>query len=220
MASKERIFVVDDHPVFREGLVRVLNQEKDLEVVGEAENALEALKAVARLRPDLVIVDISLDGANGLDLSRSLRQHIPTIRILVLSMHKETLHAERALRSGANGYIMKRESGRQLLQAVRQVLGGQTYVSDPIKELLLQKLSETPQAASQSPEDLLSDREFEVFQLIGQGYGTRQIADELHLSMKTVESHREHIREKMHIPSTFELVQRAIHWVHNEKEAI
>src|SRR5262249_14487084 len=152
--------------------VRVLNQEKDIEVVGEADNASDALKAVARLRPDMAIVDISLDGANGLDLSRSLREHIPPIRILILSMHKETLHAERALRSGANGYIMKRESGRQLLQAVRQVLGGQTYVSEPIKELLLQKLSTSSDAVSQSPEDLLSDREFEVFQLIGQGYGT------------------------------------------------
>ena len=135
-------------------------------------------------------------------------------------MHKETLHAERALRAGANGYIMKNESGRQLLRAVRQVLAGQTYVSEPMKERLLQKLSASPGERSQSPADLLSDREFEIFQLIGQGYGTRQIADQLHLSIKTVESHREHIRDKLHIPSTFELIQRAIHWIHSEKEAV
>jgi DNA-binding NarL/FixJ family response regulator len=218
MPSKKRVLVVDDHPVFREGLVRVLNQEKDLQVVGEAANAPDALKAAAALGPDLAIIDISLEESNGLDLARSLRDQIPSIRILVLSMHKENLHAERALRAGANGYIMKRESGSRLLEAVRQVLAGQTYVSEPIKELLLQKVTASPEAMSQSPADLLSDREFEVFQLIGQGYGTRQIAEELHVSMKTVESHREHIRDKMQLASTFELVQRAIHWLHSEKE--
>jgi DNA-binding NarL/FixJ family response regulator len=218
MPAKRKVLVVDDHPVFREGLVRVLNQEKDLQVVGEAANAHDALKEAAALGPDLVMIDISLEESNGLDLARALRDQIPAIRILVLSMHKENLHAERALRAGANGYIMKRESGSRLLEAVRQVLAGQTYVSEPIKELLLQKVSASPDAVSQSPADLLSDREFEVFQLIGQGYGTRQIADELHVSMKTVESHREHIRDKMQLASTFELVQRAIHWLHSEKE--
>ena len=218
MPNKKRILVVDDHPVFREGLVRVLNQEKDLQVAAEAASAPEALRAATAHHPDIAIVDISLEGASGLDLTHCLRQQAPELRILVLSMHKETLHAERALRAGANGYIMKNESGRQLLRAVRQVLAGQTYVSEPMKERLLQKLSASPGERSQSPADLLSDREFEIFQLIGQGYGTRQIADQL--SIKTVESHREHIRDNLHIPSTFELVQRAIHWIHSEKEAV
>src|SRR5579871_6785420 len=130
MNSRHRILVVDDHPVFREGLVRVLNREKDLEVIGEASNAVDALKDALALRPNLVLVDISLDGSNGLDLTRSLRARLPNIRILVLSMHKEILHAERALRAGANGYLMKRESGRQLLETIRQVLNGNTYVSE------------------------------------------------------------------------------------------
>ena len=215
--GKRRILVVDDHPVFREGLVRVLNQEKDLEVAGEAANVVDGLQTALSRRPDLALVDISLDGGSGIDLCRTLRNRIPDIRILVISMHAENLHAERALRAGANGYIMKRENGRKLLEAVRQVLNGQTYVSDTIKEMLLQKLATPGDARSQSPEDLLSNREFEVFQLIGKGYGTRQVADTLHLSIKTVESHREHIREKLHLASTFELVQSAIHWTHNEQ---
>lgn len=217
MKAKSRILVVDDHPVFREGLVRVLNQEKDVQVAGEAPSLEDAMALAATLKPDLVMVDISLDGSNGVDLTKSLRETYPDIRILVLSMHNEFLHAERALRAGANGYIMKRESGKELLSAIRHVLGGQTYLSEPMKESLLKKVASGPGPRSQSPEEVLSDREFEIFQLIGQGYGSRQIADKLHLSIKTVESHREHIRDKMNIESTFELVQKAIHWFHNEK---
>ncbi len=220
MSAKHRILVVDDHPVFREGLVRVLSQEKDLQVVGEFASAAEAIKAMSTLKPELAILDISLEDSNGLDLASTLRKQVPHILILILSMHKESVHAEKALRTGANGYIMKRESGPQLLGAIRQVLSGRIYLSEPTRELLLRKISAAPGPDSQSPDDLLSDREFEVFQLIGKGYGTRQIADELHISMKTVESHREHIRDKMHIPSTFELVRRAIHWMHAEKETL
>jgi DNA-binding NarL/FixJ family response regulator len=213
MPAKQKIMIVDDHPVFREGLVRILNQEKTWQVVGEASGRPEALKMVGHLEPDLVIIDYSLEDGNGIDLTRDIRTHHPDIRILMLSMHKESLYSERALRGGANGYIMKRESGSKLLEAVRQVLNGQTYLSDSMKEALLQKLTGAQGDVSQTPEELLSDREFEIYQLIGQGYGTRQIADELSLSIKTVESHREHIREKMHLTSTFELVQSAIHWV-------
>jgi DNA-binding NarL/FixJ family response regulator len=216
MPDKRRILVVDDHPVFREGLLRTLHQDKHLQVVGEAAEVSDALKVAAATHPHLIVVDLSLEEGNGLDLVRMLREQSPTVRILMLSMHKESLHAERALRAGANGYIMKRESGKQLMEAIAKVLSGQTYVSETMQEHLLQKLSGPADVGSPSPQDLLSDRELEIFGLIGQGYGTRQIADELHVSIKTVESHREHIRDKMHLASTFELVQQAIHWVHRE----
>jgi DNA-binding NarL/FixJ family response regulator len=219
MPVKTRILIVDDHPVFREGLVRTLQQDKNLQIVGEASGVSDALKAAAAMHPTLVIVDLSLEEGSGIDLVRMLREQSPTVRILMLSMHKESLHAERALRAGANGYIMKRESGKLLMEAIAKVLGGQSYVSEAMQEHLLQKLSGTVAAGSPLPQDLLSDRELEIFGLIGQGYGTRQIADELHVSIKTVQSHREHIRDKMHLTNTFELVQRAIHWVHNEHHA-
>jgi DNA-binding NarL/FixJ family response regulator len=213
MPVKQQILIVDDHPVIREGLVRILKQEKDFEVIGEASSFTEALKMASLNPPDLVILDFALEGSNGLELARELRARYADIRLLMLSMHKESLYAERALRAGANGYIMKRESGARLLEAIRHVLKGQTYVSDLMKEALLQKMTGSSAEVGQTPEELLSDREFEIFQLIGQGFGSRQIADQLSISIKTIESHREHIREKMHLESNFELVQSAIHWV-------
>jgi len=217
--GKRKILVVDDHAVFREGMVWILDQEKDLEVCGTAEDGVQALQMAAQLKPDLVLVDLSLEGMSGIDLTKTLRAKFPKIRILILSMHKEMLHAERVLRAGANGYIMKRESGQNLLAAIRQVLSGQSYVSPEVNELLLGRLS-SPEAdeTASSPENL-SDRELEIFRFIGQGYGTRQIADELHISIKTVEFHRENIRAKLQLKNTFELVQRAIHWAHYEKGA-
>ena len=216
-STKRKVLIVDDHAVFREGLVRILSQEKDLMVCGEAPDALEALRLATQMKPDLAIVDVSLEGMNGIDLTKNFHARFPSMRILVLSMHKETLHAERALRAGANGYIMKRESGRKLLAAIRQVLNGQTYVSEELNEYLLGKLYSRETGASTV--ERLSDRELEIFRLIGQGYGTRQIADSLHLSMKTVEFHRENIRAKLNLNSTFELVQQAIHWTHYENDA-
>lgn len=216
MSEKKKIFVVDDHPVFREGLVRVLNQEGDLTVCGEADDAAETLKAIGNAAPDLAVVDISLDGMNGIDLAKTLRAQYPDIRILVLSMHPESLHAERALRAGANGYIMKKQPGRTLLSAVRAVLEGKTYISPELNERLLQGLTGGPSAPASAIE-VLSNRELEVFRLIGQGFGTRQIADTLSMSMKTVESHRQHIKEKLQLSNTTELVQRAIHWIHKEE---
>lgn len=213
---KKRVFVVDDHAVFRDGLVRILQQEKDLEVCGEATDAGEALKELEKMKPDLAIIDISLEGANGIDLTKTVRARFPAMRILVLSMHKESLYAERALRAGANGYIMKRESGATLLEAVRRILQGSIYVSEKLNELLLHRVSNPGHEHGASPVDQLSDRELEVFQLIGHGYGTRQIAEKLNLSMKTVESHREHIRDKLDIVNTFELVRFAIHWIKQE----
>jgi DNA-binding NarL/FixJ family response regulator len=219
-SGKRKVLIVDDHAVFREGLVRILSQEPDLEVCGEAEDGVAALRLAADLKPNLSIVDLSLEGMSGLDLTKALHARFPALRILILSMHKEKLHAERALRAGAHGYIMKRESGRKLIAAIRHVLSGQTYVSEEFNEYLLGKLSHPQAAASDAPDvERLSDRELEIFRLIGQGYGTRQIADALHLSMKTVEFHRESIRAKFNLQSTFELVQQAIHWTHYEKDA-
>jgi DNA-binding NarL/FixJ family response regulator len=215
-AVKSKILVVDDHPVFREGLVRVLNQEKDMHVVGEAATATEALKSLSTLHPHMAIIDISLESSNGIELARTLRARLPAIRLLILSVHNETLYAERALRAGANGYVMKKASSEQLVEAVRTVLAGQTYVSSALRELMFKKLSNPAELHAASPLELLSDREVEVFQFIGRGYGTRQIADELHLSMKTVESHREHIRKKLRLENTFELVQHAISWAQAE----
>ena len=173
---------------------------------------------VSELKPDLAIVDISLEDGNGLELTKSLRKRFPKLFILILSMHKEHLHADRALRMGANGYIMKREGKEKLLEAIRQVVAGHVYVSKAVTELMLQRIvtgADDPDGSIRS----LSDREFEVFRLIGEGYGTRQIAEELTISIKTVETHRERIREKLNLNTTFELVQQAIHWIHHESNS-
>jgi len=217
--KKSKILVVDDHPLFREGLVRVLNLENDLEICGTAPDHVEALKQAAALKPDLAIIDISLEGINGIDLTKQLRSRYPKLRILILSMHKEAIYADRALRAGANGYIMKREEGPRLLEAIRQVLSGHIYLSKAINDQMLQRMANPGRRADTTPIESLSDREFEIFQLIGEGYGTRQIADELNVSIKTIETHRERIREKLNLNTTFELVQHAIHWIHSENES-
>ena len=215
--AKYKVLIVDDHAVVREGLSRIIPQEKDLVVCGQAADATEALKLLGSEKPDLAIVDISLEGMNGIDLTKTIRTRFPNVRILTLSMHKEALYAERALRAGSNGYIVKRESGRNLLNAIRQVLEGHTFVSEEFNEMILQKLSNPNRQLGSFSTDMLSDRELEVFQLIGQGYGTRQIAKELNISLKTVEAHREHMRAKLSLNANFELVQQAIYWVHREK---
>lgn len=218
--TKRRLFIIDDHPVFREGLVRIINQEKDLTVCGEASDAAEALRQIEAMKPDMAMIDISLEGMNGIDLTKTLRNRFPSLKLLILSMHPESLYAERALRAGANGYVMKRESGRKLLSAIRHVLEGKTHISPELNELLLQTLSHPEKNKKTSAVGQLSDRELEVFQLIGQGFSTRQIAEKLNVSMKTVETHREHIKEKMSLSSTSDLVQRAIHWIHREKDLL
>ena len=163
--AKRTVFVVDDHPVFREGLIRVINQEASLTVCGEAADAVDAFKQIETLKPDLAIVDISLDGANGIDLVKSVRARFPKMRLLVLSMHPEALHAGHALRAGANGYIMKKEPRKVLLFAARQVLDGKTYVSEEFNERILQGLSNPEEKAAASIAELLSNRELEVFRL-------------------------------------------------------
>src|SRR5271165_2027665 len=217
--QKKRIFIVDDHPIVREGLSLMMNREPDLMVCGEAEEAAGALQGITATRPDFLIIDISLNGPDGLDLLKSIRIRFPNLPVLILSMHDETIYAERALRAGAHGYIMKQEASEKVLFAVRQILDQKVYVSDRIANRMLQQYISGSNTEKQSPVALLSDRELEVFRLIGEGHSTRKIADELHLSVKTVESYQAHIKDKLSLKSGRELVQRAIQWTIDESVA-
>ena|ERR1700756_123889 len=214
---KKRILVVDDHPIVRQGLALMVNREADLVVCGEAEDATGAMLVVASARPDILIVDISLSGPDGLDLLKNIRTTHPTLPVLILSMHDELIYAERALRAGANGYIMKQEATEKVLVAIRRILNGEIYVSDRVANKLLQHYITGAGTLRNSTISDLSDRELEVFRLIGEGHGTRQIAEELHLSIKTVESYQAHIKEKLSLRSSRELMQHAIQWNLNEK---
>ena len=217
LGVKKRILVVDDHPIIRQGLALMVNREADLVVCGEAEDANGAMLVLASSRPDVLIVDISLNGPDGLDLLKSIRITHPSLPVLILSMHDESIYAERALRAGANGYIMKQEATEKVLVAVRRILNGGIYVSDRIANKMLKHyITGTGSLKSSSISDL-SDRELEVFRLIGEGHGTRQIAEELHLSVKTVESYQAHIKDKLSLRSARELMQHAIQWTLNEK---
>jgi DNA-binding NarL/FixJ family response regulator len=217
--AKKRILVVDDHPIVRQGLSLLLNREPDLVVCGEAEEATGAMHVLASARPDVLIVDISLTGPDGLDLLKNIRITHPTLPVLILSMHEESIYAERALRAGANGYIMKQEATEKVLVAVRRILSGEIYVSDRIANKMLKHYITGSGTLRNSSIADLSDRELEVFRLIGDGHGTRRIAEELHLSIKTVESYQAHIKEKLSLRSARELMQHAIQWNMNEKTA-
>jgi len=217
VAAKKRILVVDDHPIVRQGLALLINREADLVVCGEAEDAMAAMHVLASAKPDVLIVDLSLNGPDGLDLLKNIRSVHSTLPVLILSMHDELIYAERALRAGANGYIMKQVATEKVLVAVRRILTGEVYVSDRIANRMLKHYitgSGTPGNSSIAD---LSDRELEVFRLIGEGHGTRQIAEELHLSIKTVESYQAHIKDKLSLRSARELMQHAIRWNMNEK---
>jgi DNA-binding NarL/FixJ family response regulator len=216
-SRKSRILVVDDHPIVRQGLALLINQEPDLLVCGEAEEAMGAMHVLASSKPDVLIVDISLNGPDGLDLLKNIRNVYPTLPVLILSMHDESIYAERALRAGANGYIMKQEATEKVLVALRRILDGEIYVSDRIANKMLKHYITGSGTLRNSSIADLSDRELEVFRLIGEGHGTRQIAEELHLSVKTVESYQAHIKEKLSLRSARELMQHAIQWNMNEK---
>jgi len=217
VATKRRILVVDDHPIVRQGLALMINRECDLVVCGEAEDATGAMLVLASARPDVLIVDISLNGPDGLDLLKNIRTTHPTLPVLILSMHDESIYAERALRAGANGYIMKQEATEKVLVAVRRILHGEVYVSDRIASKILKHYITGAGTVRNSSVADLSDRELEVFRLIGEGHGTRQIAEELHISIKTVESYQAHIKEKLSLRSSRELMQHAIQWSMSEK---
>lgn len=216
---KKRIIIVDDHPMMLKGLVMTLDAEHGFEVVGKFSRAEEALQTSIDLKPDLAIVDISLPGMSGLELIKNLIGMHQNLKILVVSRHEETLYAERALRAGAKGYVMKQEAGTEILKAIRKILNGGIYVSDEVSEKLLLGMASGQKNLSQSPIDLLSDRELEVFEMTGQGNITREIAEHLHLSVKTVESYRARIKTKLNLENATELMMHAVKFVENEKKA-
>jgi DNA-binding NarL/FixJ family response regulator len=210
--AKKRLLIVDDHPMMRQGLAQLINHEPDLTACGEADTAAQALKRISADRPDLVLADISLPDRNGLELIKDIQALHPRLPVLVVSMHDEFLYAERVLRAGGRGYIMKQEGGKMLMRAIRQVLSGQIYVSEKMSAKILEIFSGHRAEVTQSPVERLSDREFEVFQLVGQGRGTREIAAQLHLSVKTVEVHRANIKHKLELKRGTDVVRYAIRW--------
>jgi DNA-binding NarL/FixJ family response regulator len=210
--KKYRVYVVDDHPIVRQGLGLMINREADMVVCGEAEEAHSALQALTTLQPDVMIVDISLIGPDGIELVKAIRARNVSLPILMLSMHDESTYAERAIRAGANGYIMKQEATEKVLVAIRRILNGGVYLSDRIAGKMLQQYVRGAATEKHSPMADLSDRELEVFRLIGDGHATRQIAEELHISVKTVETYQAHIKEKLSLRNARELMQHAIEW--------
>lgn len=220
---KSRIFILEDHPVMRRGYRALINGEMDLEVIGEAETAAEALEKIERVPPDLVIADISLDGMNGIEFIKRLHTQYPDMEVLVVSMHDESLYAERALHAGAAGYLMKKEAESRVIPAIRRVLNGRYAVSDRIEDqIMVQFAGRIPlKEAAENPESLsrLSDRELEVFELHGRGLSTREMAETLDISPKTIATHRGRIKSKLAVDSTPELVRRAVLWIESEKRA-
>ena len=210
--NKKKILIVEDHPIFRWGLSELINQEPDMVVCGEATSASGAWKAIERLDPDLIIADITLENSDGIDLTKDINRRGKTIPVLILSMHDQFLYAERALHAGARGYIMKQEAMESVVTAIRQVLAGKIYLNDRVKDRILFNLADRPAGDSRSSIDRLTDRELEVFRMIGKGFSTREIASKLHLSIKTIGTYRERIKEKLNLKHANELVRHAVHW--------
>ncbi|MHC4192351.1 MAG: response regulator [Planctomycetota bacterium] len=215
--NRRKILVVDDHPIVRDGLADLINREKDIVVCGWAEDTPHTIKAIKNLKPDVVTVDISLRDASGLELIKDIKTRFPSLPILALSMHQESLYAERAIRAGARGYITKQEATKKVIMAIRQVLDGRLYLSEKMKEKLLRSLlGDNGSGAGTSPIDRLTNRELDVFSLLGQGRGTRQIAEQLCLSVKTIETYRSRIKEKLNISSSSELLLYAFQWANRQ----
>jgi DNA-binding NarL/FixJ family response regulator len=215
--EQKRIFIVDDHPVFRDGLVGLVRQEEGLSICGEADNASQALTAIERLKPDLVLADIGLPGKSGLELIKDILAVQPETPVLVISMHDETLYAERVLRAGGRGYVMKQEGPAKMLEAIRQVLDGRICLSGKVSIRILGGLSK--RAKTNSPIANLTDREVEILQLVGQGKDSHAIAEQLNLSFKTVDAHRGHIKEKLNLKNGTELICYAARWVETQGSA-
>jgi DNA-binding NarL/FixJ family response regulator len=216
--KKKRILIIDDHPMMRDGLRQLMANEADLEICGEADDVSAALAQAENLKPDLAIVDITLRSGNGLELIKDLQIRSPQTAVLVLSMHDESLYAERVLRAGGRGYIMKQEGGAKILEGIRQVASGRTFVSAAISARILDSFSGHGQE-NKSAVDLLTDREFEVFQLIGRGLSTKEMAEKMHVSVKTIEVHRVNIKEKLGTPTAPDLIRFAVRWVESEGNA-
>jgi DNA-binding NarL/FixJ family response regulator len=211
-----RVFIVDDHPVTRAGVSTLIGAQSNLIVCGEADSAPKAVEQIPKANPEIAIIDISLKTTSGIELIKNLTALAPDLRILVLSMHDETLYAERALRAGAKGYLMKDQAGEMLIAAVRRVLDGELFLSERMKERMLHRFVSNKREELTFSMDSLSDREMEVLVLIGNGYSTRQIAQKLSLSVKTIDSYREHLKIKLHLAKGADLVRHAIQWVKNE----
>lgn len=212
-ARRSRVFIVEDHPMIRERLGEVIGREPDLAVCGEAEDGVSALSEIERTKPDLVVVDLSLKRSHGLELTKDLRSRYPSLGILIVTMHDESIYAERLMRAGASGYITKQEATKNVLQAVRTVLQGGVYLSQATALRLATEATGGRGSAPASPADRLSDRELRVFQLIGEGCGTRQIASQMRLGMATIETYRSRIKEKLHLKDADALRQSAVRWV-------
>jgi DNA-binding NarL/FixJ family response regulator len=212
MLQKIKVLIVDDHPLVREGLANLIGQETDLQVCGEAGNEPQALEIIQTVQPHVAIVDISLENGSGIELIKSIKAMFPAVKALVLSMHDESLYAERSLRAGARGYVMKREATQKVIQAIRCVQAGQLYISDKIAAMMAEKFVEGRPATTASPIEQLSNRELEVFQLLGLGHNTRQIADHLHVGFKTVQAYCARIKDKLKLANATELLREAIRW--------
>jgi DNA-binding NarL/FixJ family response regulator len=211
--EKNRIFIVDDHHIVRFGLIQLLRATPDMEVCGEAEDVASAIEGIRRSKPDLAIVDLSLKDSDGIELIERIRSEVPSVKVLVLSMHEESILAERALKAGAMGYIMKQEMNENLLQAMNRVLDGQIYVSRDMADRMLHRLVANRNPEAENLVDLLSNREFEVFKLFGEGYRIGQIAERLFISVSTAEYHRANIRKKLGVRDAAELTRLAIQWM-------
>jgi DNA-binding NarL/FixJ family response regulator len=215
---KTQILLVDDHPVVREGLENLLNQEQDIQVCGQADNADGALEEIARVKPDIAIIDISLRLSDGIELTKILKARYPDIAVIILSIHEETVFAERALLAGAQGYLMKNVASENIVKAIRRVLRGEIYVSETVSDKFLHIIAGDKAGTTKTPIENLSDREFETFRLIGKGLKASQIAAQLHLSVKTVETYRSRIKEKLGIENAAQLLQFSISWARNQNQ--
>jgi DNA-binding NarL/FixJ family response regulator len=210
--EKRRVLIVDDHPIVRQGLAQLIEQEQDLTVCGQAENAHDAMRGIEDLNPDLVVVDITLKETSGMELIKDIKISHPSLPVLTLSMHDEAIYAERALRAGAKGYIMKQEAIEKVVTAIRRVLAGDVYISDDMATKMVSKMVGRDADKGVSPVERLSDRELEVFRLIGEGFGTREMAEKLRLSVKTIETYRAHIKDKLGLQDANEMLRAAIQW--------
>jgi len=212
IGRKSRVFIVDDHPLVREGLTNLINGQDDLIVCGEAKDSAQTIEGMVKARPDVALIDISLENESGLELVKQLRSQFPQVALIILSMHDEGLYAERALRAGARGYVVKHETSKSVLASIRQVLAGGVYVSGKIVKRMALRLASSREALARSPVERLSDRELEIFRLLGQGRTPSQIAGDLNLSLKTVQAYCARAKEKFGVTSLTELLRAAIRW--------